>query len=167
MAYGLTWTGLYIGDVSLNNLPLDTMFGIYSISSNTTSLDLSSGNASWFITGGSGFQPFLQDVNDIAFPSIGPVNSSDTIHRGQSYTFSTANVSGADSVIFMPDFFNRRTLVGNPTSITLTPSETAAMQLGTTYASIAAVTYTEHVIGNRRCEFRKQRSAVMLLEVAD
>jgi len=166
VAYGPTWIGLYIGDVSLNNVQLDTSFGLYSISGNNSSLDLSSGNASWYTTGGSGFQPITQQVDDIAFPTIGPVNSPDTIRRSQVYTFSCANVSGADSVSFALNF-NVRILAGNATSVTLTPSETAAMQLGSTYASIVAITYTERLIGNRRCQFRKQRSTVKVLVVTD
>ena len=155
------------GDVSLNTLPLDTAYGLYSISSNNNAaLDLSSGDVAWTVSGGNGFAAFSQDVNDIDFPDAGAINSDDTIHKSADYVFSWASVSGADYVTFTLEFTSKN-VQGNTTSCTFTPAELSTLPMGTIFVSINACKYSQHTIGGKLCLFKKKHAEVRSLTVVN
>ena len=156
------------GSVSINGLALDSLFpGFYTISSNNSALDLSSGAVAWHVAGANGFTGFDRDLSGTAFPAVGNITSDNLVHKASGYTFSCASMAGADSVLFSVGFLLHKMVAGNATSCTFSASELAALSNGDNWSYISGYKYTTDTIGGKRIRFDKIRSSAATLTVSD
>lgn len=102
---------------------------------NPSGMDID-GSIDWTVSG-NGVIPAFNHTVGISFPSVGAINSSTTVTKADGYTLSVANLSGADSVIFMVNgvLF---TEPGNPTSRAFTAAELTDAGSGPGVVQVAA-----------------------------
>jgi hypothetical protein len=121
---------------------------------NPTGIDFS-GNPNWEVTGNGNVGAFTHQTS-IGFPSVGSITSGTTVTAGSAYTLTVANVSGADSVIFMCGGIVH-TRAGNTTSHTFTADETSNMGSGPSYAQVAPYKIEEATVGGGDYWFVNER----------
>jgi len=111
-----------------------------------------SGDVMWSVTGGNGIASFDHNANNLGFPSVGAITSSDQIDTTNDYTLTCASVSGADSTLFLIGG-TTKTLAGSQTSCTFTAAELADVSTGTNIAQVAAYTIAPTDFGDTRIYF--------------
>ena len=119
-----------------------------------TGIDFS-GNPNWEV-GGAGSVGTFSRQTSIGFPNVGAITSGTTVNSGSDYTLTIANVSGADSVIFMCGGV-LHTRAGNVTSHTFTAAETSNMGSGASYVQVAPYRYEEAAVGGGNYWFVNER----------
>ncbi len=95
-----------------------------------------SGNPDWTVAG-DGVVPAFSHTTNIGFPTAGAVTSSTTVTKANGYTLSIANVSGADSVLYMIAGVIV-TEPGNSTSHTFSAADLANIGTGPSVVQAAA-----------------------------
>lgn len=121
---------------------------------NPTGIDFS-GNPDWSVSG-SGDVPAFNHTTNIGFPTVGAINSGTTVSSGSDYMLSVANVSGADSVIYMMGGVVH-TVAGNVTSYTFTSAEISGMGTGANYAQAAAYKIEEGTFSGKNFWFVNEK----------
>ncbi len=121
---------------------------------NPTGIDFS-GNPDWSVGGAGNVGGFTHQTT-IGFPTLGAITSSTTVSNGSDYILTVANVSGADSVIFMLGGVVH-TEAGNATSSTFTSAEISGMGTGTSFAQAAPYKIEEATVGGGDYWFVNER----------
>jgi hypothetical protein len=121
---------------------------------NPTGIDFS-GNPNWEVTGNGSVGAFTHQTS-IGFPSVGSITSGTTVTSGSDYTLTVANVSGADSVIFMCGGVVH-TRPGGTTAHTFTAAETSNMGSGPSYVQVAPYRIEEATVGGGDYWFVNER----------
>ena len=155
---GNTSSFVEAGSVSLEGEGLDRQennsYVFLPSQTNPTGIDFS-GNPSWTVGGAGSVAGFSYETN-IGFPTVGAITSSETVTKGQPYTLTVANVSGADSVIFMCGGV-LHTLVGGTTSYTFTAAETDGLSAGPSYVQVAPYRIEQASVGSGDYWFVNER----------
>ena len=155
---GNTSSFVEAGAVSLEGEGLDLQDNNSYVSipsqTNPTGIDFS-GNPSWSVGGAGNVGGFTHETS-IGFPSVGSITSSATVTNGNDYTLTVANVSGADSVIFMLGGVVH-TEAGNATSSTFTSAEISGMGTGASFAQAAPYKIEEATVGGGDYWFVNER----------
>ena len=114
-----------------------------------------SGNPDWNVAG-DGTIPAFTHTTTIGFPGAGAVTSSATVTKANGYTLSIANVSGADSVIYMIGgvLF---TEAGNVTSHTFSASDLSGLGTGPNFVQAAAYKIESAEYGGKTFHFVNER----------
>jgi hypothetical protein len=124
--------------VSFESETVEVQNGLYVFipsQTSATGIDFS-GNSDWNVSGSANI-PAFSHTTSIGFPTVGSITSSKTVASGSDYTLTVANVSVADSVIFMIGGV-AHTQAGNATSSAFTPAEISGMGTETNFAQAAA-----------------------------
>jgi len=109
----------------------------------------------WSVSGAGSISGF-DHTTAVNFPVVGSITSSQTISSGNDYTLTVANVSLADSVIFMLGGVVHIE-AGNVTSSTFTSAEVGQAGSGTTYAQVAPYNYEVETINGKTYWFINER----------
>ena len=88
-------------------------------------------------------------------PTLGAISANETVVRSNGYTMSTAQVAGADSVLFLVGHV-AKTLAGNATTCSFTADELSELQAGANVVQIAAYKYTNQTFGGKNIYFGKE-----------
>ncbi len=115
-----------------------------------TGIDFS-GNPDW-VVGGNGDIPAFTHTTSIGFPTAGNVTSSATVSLSDGYTISIANVTGADSVLYMVGGVSA-TEPGNVTSHTFTAADLSDLTAGPSVVQAAAYKIEEQVFSGKNFWF--------------
>ncbi len=155
---GNTSSFVEAGSVSLEGEGLtrqDNNSYVFLPSQNTpTGIDIPT-NPEWQVTGSVSVGAFTHQTS-IGFPSVGAITSGTTVTSGSDYTLTVANLSGADSVIFMCGGVVH-TRAGNTTFHTFTAAETSNMGSGPSYAQVAPYKIEEATVGGGDYWFVNER----------
>jgi len=109
------------------------------------------GNPSWVVSGSTGV-PAINHTTTIGFPTVGEINSDETVSKGADYVLTVNGVTGADSVIFMLGGVVHYES-GNATSSTFTSAEIDGMGTGPSFAQAAAYIAEEQVFDSKNFWF--------------
>jgi hypothetical protein len=139
-----------VGSVKLNNNALTkNPNNSYTYTSGQTSplgIDFNSG-VNWNVAGGNGFPAINKNVT-LGFPTVSEITSPTTITKANGYTLYVNSVTGADSVLFLIGDVNK-TIAGNATSCTFSPSELSSLSAGTTVVQVAAYITTNETLNGK------------------
>jgi hypothetical protein len=125
---------------------------------------------SWEVSGNGPVAAFSHDLTG-TWPDADSVSSALTFDNNSAYTLSAANVSGADSVIFMVIGSDGKYLLkylgGNATSCTFTQAEMANIAAGTGLVQVVPLRVTTNTSGTRKYYYVRQTSVSKTVTVND
>lgn len=101
----------------------------------------------WEVTGGGDFGAFTYSSN-IAWPTLTPITSGETVSKSAGYTLTVNSVSNADSVLFLVGSVVK-TIPGNATSCTFSADELSGLSNGTSVATVAPYASTPQTLGGK------------------
>ncbi len=109
------------------------------------------GDPSWVVSGSPGV-PAIDHTTSVGFPTVGEINSDETVSKGADYVLTVNGVQGADSVIFMLGGVVHYE-PGNATSSTFTSAEIDSMGTGPSFAQAAAYIVEEQIFESKNFWF--------------